>query len=296
MYIDYDEYMNSVEWQTKRDQVIARCGGVCENCEINNVDHIHHLTYERFGNEFLDDLRGLCLDCHQIQHPHKKLKRNWMLISDIANAMNITMPSLNRVLKREGLVEKIVISTGYKRNKPHTNTANVPTSKAYDKKMFKNKPGAKHKGQRGPFVWDFDLVKQALESHQIPCKHKNIVELPEFMKKPTKTEEYNDIIGKYGLTTCYYKKTSCWNISRGSKIVAVFYPKFGGYIEIVGKTPLTKIEDGFSGVVRFLEEHKIIDNINDGDTELADFAEKIAARELDEHIRNKVQNEQSNIE
>ena len=65
-------------------------------------------------------------------------------------------------------MEKIVISSGVqvvvrggvRRSEPCIHRADVPTLKAQKKRMYKNKPGAKHKGRRGPFVWDFDLVKR----------------------------------------------------------------------------------------------------------------------------------------
>jgi 5-methylcytosine-specific restriction endonuclease McrA len=64
----YDSYMLSREWSEKRRAVIARDNGVCQRCEDAAIEQVHHLTYERIGNERLDDLIGLCAACHAIAH------------------------------------------------------------------------------------------------------------------------------------------------------------------------------------------------------------------------------------
>lgn len=64
----YREYLASEAWSQKREAVIARCAGICEQCMMNRVQQIHHLTYERLGNERLEDLMGLCARCHMKIH------------------------------------------------------------------------------------------------------------------------------------------------------------------------------------------------------------------------------------
>lgn len=71
--VDYNEYLRSPEWKAKRELVIKRCNGVCEECLEAKVDHVHHLTYVRLGHEKLKDLQGLCKACHQEKHPDRKL-------------------------------------------------------------------------------------------------------------------------------------------------------------------------------------------------------------------------------
>ena len=94
----YREYLKSAEWKRKRDAVMQRAmqsfmpaspvirrtvdgyGRViksialehrptCENdgC-TNEAVHVHHLTYERIGKEWLEDLQALCPKCHEQQH------------------------------------------------------------------------------------------------------------------------------------------------------------------------------------------------------------------------------------
>lgn len=67
----YTAYLSSEEWASKRRLVLARCRGLCEACgamvEEAEVE-VHHLTYERVGEELLDDLIGLCPGCHRRAH------------------------------------------------------------------------------------------------------------------------------------------------------------------------------------------------------------------------------------
>lgn len=64
----YQAYLCSREWWSLRNQVIERCGGVCERCKIRKVDHVHHLTYIRKYAEKLTDLLGVCKKCHDGIH------------------------------------------------------------------------------------------------------------------------------------------------------------------------------------------------------------------------------------
>lgn len=72
---EYHEYVNpkNLYWKRKCRAVRLRCRGVCERCGHGAMVHTHHLTYARFKHELLEDLIGLCLECHQADHPHKEL-------------------------------------------------------------------------------------------------------------------------------------------------------------------------------------------------------------------------------
>lgn len=64
--VDYGTYMASREWRLKRKQVIARADGLCERCFDADIRDVHHLTYERLGNEDIDtDVIGVCRSCHE---------------------------------------------------------------------------------------------------------------------------------------------------------------------------------------------------------------------------------------
>lgn len=233
MWIDYDEYMSSPEWQSKREQIAARCGGICEECKILGVFHVHHLTYKRFGNELLEDLQGLCFDCHQAKHPDKVLGDGWLTASDICKRLDIAVSFFKFVLKQEGLIE--------------VDARNVdPTTKA-------NRSGIVRKHRR-KYKWNFEAVRQILKNHVAPKKHDHSVK-----RKPTKQEEYNALINEYGLSVIYHKRTCRWYIKRREEIIAIFSQYYGKYsARIVDKTESTEIDDGFMGVLRLLDEHKII--------------------------------------
>jgi len=51
----------------KRAKAIAFHGTVCRECgnETHGVLDVHHLTYERLGNESMADLAIVCRPCHE---------------------------------------------------------------------------------------------------------------------------------------------------------------------------------------------------------------------------------------
>ena len=63
--IDYKQYLASREWRVKRKEVIEDRGGICERCASRPIQNVHHLTYERVGQEHSDDLMGVCRPCHE---------------------------------------------------------------------------------------------------------------------------------------------------------------------------------------------------------------------------------------
>lgn len=66
---EYHAYLASREWAVKREAVRQRSGNRCERwfnghrC-VGEHENTHHLTYIRIGNELLEDLLGVCEDCH----------------------------------------------------------------------------------------------------------------------------------------------------------------------------------------------------------------------------------------
>jgi hypothetical protein len=58
-------YYASREWALLKERVRERSGGNCERCGDRPYEQTHHLTYERLGNELLEDLQGLCAQCHE---------------------------------------------------------------------------------------------------------------------------------------------------------------------------------------------------------------------------------------
>jgi 5-methylcytosine-specific restriction endonuclease McrA len=67
--VDYWQYLRSDEWKARRRDARHRAGNQCQDCSVSNVVlHVHHLTYERLGQELASDLRVLCLTCHAERH------------------------------------------------------------------------------------------------------------------------------------------------------------------------------------------------------------------------------------
>ena len=61
----YDQYLQSEEWVHRRAQRIRHR---CEICKSARPHQRHHLTYERVGEEWPEDLLCVCKDCHERLH------------------------------------------------------------------------------------------------------------------------------------------------------------------------------------------------------------------------------------
>jgi 5-methylcytosine-specific restriction endonuclease McrA len=74
----YDKYLESPYWKEFRRKKFAeqleRIGhNCCEQCativEKPTVElQVHHLTYERLGNELMGDVQIICRECHKKVH------------------------------------------------------------------------------------------------------------------------------------------------------------------------------------------------------------------------------------
>jgi 5-methylcytosine-specific restriction endonuclease McrA len=64
----YDRYLNSPTWRAKRELAANRYERSCQACATTEALHVHHVTYERFGAEDLEDLRVLCSEHHDLAH------------------------------------------------------------------------------------------------------------------------------------------------------------------------------------------------------------------------------------
>lgn len=65
---EYEAYLRSSAWATKRRTILARAAGLCELCEYFEPTEVHHITYARIGNEQEDDLLAVCHFCHGLLH------------------------------------------------------------------------------------------------------------------------------------------------------------------------------------------------------------------------------------
>lgn len=69
----YPEYLRSDGWQQTRWFALERAGRRCQTCNRSKGLHVHHRTYDRRGQEHLDDLTVLCADCHSTFHENREL-------------------------------------------------------------------------------------------------------------------------------------------------------------------------------------------------------------------------------
>ena len=64
----YREYVFSKEFARRKRERIKAADSCCERCgNVQSAQYLtlHHLTYERLGNERDEDLQLLCRDCHR---------------------------------------------------------------------------------------------------------------------------------------------------------------------------------------------------------------------------------------
>lgn len=70
----YCQHLSSEAWAAVRRTALRRSHYSCSICgakrSTNNLLHVHHLTYERFGSEEPDDVVVLCEHCHNEVHEY----------------------------------------------------------------------------------------------------------------------------------------------------------------------------------------------------------------------------------
>lgn len=72
----YPEYLETPEWQARRNAQVWIDGGRCRVCNSAHLLDVHHRTYERRrGCEEPGDLITLCRDCHGLFHEYRHLSQ-----------------------------------------------------------------------------------------------------------------------------------------------------------------------------------------------------------------------------
>lgn len=61
---DYNTYLKSEAWQSKRQRVLKR-DPICQACHRRPAAQVHHLNYRHVFDEPLFDLVGVCVRCHR---------------------------------------------------------------------------------------------------------------------------------------------------------------------------------------------------------------------------------------
>lgn len=72
----YDRCVNSIHHLQLRRYVEIAQGGRCARCRDMKPLQLHHKHYRTLGNERLQDVEALCVDCHKIADKERE-KRTW---------------------------------------------------------------------------------------------------------------------------------------------------------------------------------------------------------------------------
>lgn len=72
---DYKEYLKSEEWKEKKMKRIEHDKYRCKLCGSGKNLQVHHITYENFPNETIDDLVTVCRNCHIEIHEKDNLQK-----------------------------------------------------------------------------------------------------------------------------------------------------------------------------------------------------------------------------
>jgi hypothetical protein len=79
---DYEKYFDLPHWQDFRKQALEvqktklgcnrceKCGASPQKITRETALHVHHLTYERLGEELIEDVIIICRPCHEKEHGH----------------------------------------------------------------------------------------------------------------------------------------------------------------------------------------------------------------------------------
>jgi hypothetical protein len=71
----YAAYLWTREWRLTRRAKLEDVGHQCRMCRQRKDLHVHHLTYDHVGHEWLDELVVLCRGCHQSVHDQRDEQR-----------------------------------------------------------------------------------------------------------------------------------------------------------------------------------------------------------------------------
>jgi hypothetical protein len=72
--LPYADRMRRWDWSHEiAPRIRRRARGFCERCRTSGYKlEVHHLTYERFGREWDEDLQALCHPCHVIADKERR--------------------------------------------------------------------------------------------------------------------------------------------------------------------------------------------------------------------------------
>lgn len=73
--LPYRQYLRSTHWRIIRTEAVKLAENRCSVCGSDSNLNVHHLTYERLGQELQSDLQVLCYGCHQRVHERDRAYR-----------------------------------------------------------------------------------------------------------------------------------------------------------------------------------------------------------------------------
>lgn len=83
----YAQYLGTIHWKVMKNKKDDETGGRrCLCCGTSRNVDLHHISYERLGNEALSDLAWLCRRCHEQTHQYNFDWSGWPEEGGITNA------------------------------------------------------------------------------------------------------------------------------------------------------------------------------------------------------------------
>jgi len=90
VYVDYKDYINSVEWFKKREVRRKYDNNKCLYCGSEERLEVHHCHYETLGSECpYDDLITLCRKHHQQVHDYQDRYQWYLMEIDHIDAIKL---------------------------------------------------------------------------------------------------------------------------------------------------------------------------------------------------------------
>ena len=150
-FASYDHYLASPHWSAFK--IVYQSSGrpmACQVCKSPKIQ-LHHHTYERLGQESIDDVTPLCNDHHE--QVHKILKDAKKFVEQTAWAISVICgipyertkkPKRRRKKSRrpaelsQNEVREIVAAFFEKKNKKHGHIRNVPVDPKCIKAVTRN--------------------------------------------------------------------------------------------------------------------------------------------------------------
>ena len=73
----YEKHLKSAKWKNTKSDLMKMRGKKCEVCgQYSPKLELHHITYERLGNESAKDLLILCAPCHKKEDKKREQKNS----------------------------------------------------------------------------------------------------------------------------------------------------------------------------------------------------------------------------